>query len=110
MMPFHQTLITMVALIAGTLITRFLPFLIFPQNRKTPSFILYLGRVLPYAVMGLLVVFCLKEVSVLAYPYGIPEAIAIASIAIFHIWKNNVLISIAVGTLVYMALVQHVFV
>jgi len=109
MMPFHQTLITAAALILGTVVTRFLPFLLFPPNKETPPFIVYLGRVLPYAVMGLLVVFCLKGVSVISEPYGIPEALAILCIIVFHLWKNNVLISIGVGTVVYMILVQHIF-
>lgn len=109
MMPFNQTLITAAALITGTIITRFLPFLLFPPKKETPPFILYLGKVLPYAVMGLLVVFCLKEVSVISKPYGIPEVLAMLCILVFHLWKNNVLISIGVGTVVYMILVQHVF-
>lgn len=105
-----QTLITIAALILGTVATRVLPFLLFPPNKETPSFVLYLGRVLPYAVMGLLVIFCLKGVTVTAAPYGLPELLAILCILALHLWKSNTLLSIGGGTVIYMLLVQHVFV
>ncbi len=101
---------TISALVLGTVATRFLPFLLFPPQRKTPAYILYLGDVLPYAVIGLLVVFCLKGVSVTAAPHGLPELIAIVCIVLVHLWKNNVLVSIGGGTVIYMILVQYVFV
>jgi branched-subunit amino acid transport protein AzlD len=104
-----QTLITVAVLVLGTVITRTLPFFLFPPNKETPAFILYLGRVLPYAVMGLLVVFCLKGVTVTAAPYGLPELIAILCILALHLWKNNILLSIGGGTIIYMLLVQHFF-
>ena len=88
---------------------RFLPFLIFGENRKTPALIAYLGRVLPFAIMGMLVVYCLKDVSFLSAPFGIPEAIGCAVVAGLHVWKRNTLLSIGAGTVVYMLLVQFVF-
>ncbi|MDD3349793.1 MAG: AzlD domain-containing protein [Eubacteriales bacterium] len=105
-----QLLLTIAALVLGTVATRFLPFLLFPPHKKTPHYILYLGEVLPYAVIGLLVVFCLKGVSLVAAPHGLPELIAILCIIGVHFWKNNTLLSIGGGTLVYMLLVQYIFV
>ena len=92
-----------------TMSTRFLPFLIFGEKRKTPELVLYLGKVLPCAIMGMLVVYCLKEVSILAYPYGIPEALGILFVALLHLWKRNSLLSIGAGTVFYMVLVQVIF-
>ena len=94
----------------GTVITRFLPFLLFQNSKRNSSYINYLGKVLPYAAIGLLVVYCLKEVNILHGSYGIPEAIAILCIVILHYKKGNTLLSIGVGTLLYMLLVQFVFV
>ena len=88
---------------------RFLPFLIFGENRKTPKIIAYLGKVLPFAIMGMLVVYCLKDVSIASAPFGIPEAIGCIAVAGLHIWKRNTLLSIGAGTVVYMLLVQFVF-
>ena len=88
---------------------RFLPFLIFGENRKTPSVIAYLGQVLPFAIMGMLVVYCLKDVDLTAMPFGIPEALGCAIVAGLHVWKRNTLLSIGAGTVVYMLLVQFVF-
>lgn len=104
-----QTVGIILAVAVGVQLTRWLPFVLFPENKKPPKTILYLGKVLPPAMMGLLVAYCLKDVSVTAAPYGIPEAIAIAVVAGLHIWKRNVLLSIAVGTVLYMVLVQCVF-
>lgn len=104
-----QTLIMILAVTFGTMITRFVPFLLFPQSKEPPKYILYLGRVLPPAMMGLLVVYCLKDVSLANSPHGLPELLAIAAIVIVHKWKVNVLISIGGGTLLYMFLVQVVF-
>ncbi len=92
-----------------TMLTRFLPFLIFNEHRKTPEIILYLGKVLPCAIMGMLVVYCLKDVAFLSAPFGIPEFLGIAAVALLHIWKRNSLLSIGVGTVFYMVLVQLVF-
>ena len=88
---------------------RFLPFLIFGERKQTPSIIAYLGQVLPFAIMGMLVVYCLKDVSFSAAPFGIPEAIGCAAVALLHIWKRSTLLSIGGGTVVYMLLVQLVF-
>ena len=104
-----QTAAIILAVAAGTQITRWLPFLLFPENRQPPAVVRQLGQLLPPAVMGLLVVYCLKSVTPTAFPYGAPEAIAIAVTALLHGWKRNVLLSIAGGTAVYMVLVQTVF-
>lgn len=88
---------------------RFLPFLIFGENRKTPSVIAYLGQVLPFAIMGMLVVYCLKDVDLTAMPFGIPEALGCAVVAGLHVWKRSTLLSIGAGTVVYMLLVQFLF-
>lgn len=100
-------LIAVMAIITYAL--RAFPFLIFGGKRKTPEFVLYLGRVLPYAIIGMLVIYCLKNVSLVAAPHGIPEFIACALVAVLHIWKRNTLLSIVGGTVCYMLLVQLVF-
>lgn len=104
-----QTLVIIAMGVLGTIITRFLPFVIFKSAGAQHPFVTYLGRVLPYAAVGLLVVYCLKGVSFTQSPFGIPEAIAIAVIALLHFWKSNVLLSIGAGTALYMVLVQFVF-
>lgn len=88
---------------------RFLPFVIFGENRKTPEVITYLGKVLPFAIMGMLVVYCLKDISFTGAPFGIPEILGCAAVAGLHVWKRNTLLSIGVGTVCYMLLVQLVF-
>lgn len=105
-----QTLIIAVMFAIGTMITRFLPFVLFKGSNANDSYISYLGQVLPYAVIGMLVVYSLKGVNLIASPYGIPEAISIVIIAVLHYWKENALLSIGVGTVVYMVLVQFIFV
>ena len=104
----HSVWIIAVAALV-TAATRFLPFLIFRGGKKTPDIIVYLGKVLPYAIMGMLVVYCLKGVSFAAFPFGIPEFLGCAVVALLHIWKRNTLLSIGVGTVCYMLLVQLVF-
>ncbi len=104
---YNIALIVVMALV--TMATRFLPFLIFGEHRKTPELILYLGKVLPCAVMGMLVVYCLKDVTFLQAPFGLPELIGIVVVALLHLWKRNSLLSIGVGTVAYMLLVQLVF-
>lgn len=108
MTPLEQ-IITVAMIVAGTLLTRFLPFLLFPAGRKTPNFIRYLGQVLPTAVFGLLIVYCLKNVSLLSGSHGIPELLAIVCVVALHLWKRQMLLSIAGGTVCYMLLVQLVF-
>lgn len=100
-------MIAVIALVTAAL--RFLPFWIFGENQKTPPLIAYLGQVLPYAIMGMLVVYCLKGITFTASPFGIPELIGCAVVAGLHIWKRNTLLSIGAGTLCYMLLVQLVF-
>ena len=108
MNKLHAVLtIAVTALVTAGL--RFLPFLIFGENRKTPPLVTYLGQVLSYAIMGVLVVYCLKNVTLTAAPFGIPEAIGRAVVALLHVWKRNTLLSIGAGTVCYMLLVQFVF-
>ena len=105
----HSLLIVAVMAVF-TALTRFLPFLAFPEGRKRPKVITYLGTVLPYALIGMLVIYCFKSVSVFAYPYCIPELLAVALVAVLHLWKRNTLISVFGGVIFYMVLVQCVFV
>jgi len=100
-------LVAVVALV--TIALRFLPFWIFGENRSTPPLIAHLGQVLPFAIMGMLVVYCLKDISLTAAPFGFPEFISCALVAVLHIWKRNTLLSIGAGTVCYMLLVQFVF-
>ncbi|MCL2391932.1 MAG: AzlD domain-containing protein [Oscillospiraceae bacterium] len=104
-----QSLIIIGVLALGTAITRFLPFVFFPNPQSAPKYIIYLGKMLPAAAISLLVVYCLRYVTFVASPYGIPEAIAITVVAVLHIWKRNTLISILAGTVTYMLLVQFLF-
>ena len=108
-MTLTQQIITVIAVALATMLTRFLPFIVFPAGKPTPKYIQYLGRVLPAAVFGLLVVYCLKDVNILTGSHGIPELIAIAFIVVLHLWKKQMLLSIAGGTVLYMLLVQLVF-
>lgn len=104
-----ETVVMILAVAAGTQLTRWLPFWLFPENKEPPALVTYLGKVLPPAMMGLLVAYCLKDVSLITAPHGIPEAIALAAVVGLHLWKRNVLLSIAGGTILYMVLVQAVF-
>ena len=108
MPDLHSALmIAVIALVTAAL--RFLPFWIFGENRKTPPLINYLGQVLPYAIMGMLVVYCLKGISLSSFPFGLPEIIGCSVVTLLHIWKRNTLLSIGVGTVCYMLLVQFIF-
>jgi len=98
-----------IVMMLGTVITRFLPFFIFPPGKPTPEIVTYLGKTLPYATMTLLVVYCLKKVNLITSPHGIPEFIAILLIVVLHRWKGNSLLSIGAGTACYMILVQKIF-
>lgn len=102
---------TLVILIMGlvTLATRLLPVLIFGRGKKVPDYILYLGKVVPFTAMGLLIVYCLKDVSFMESPHGLPELIALAIVSGSYIWKRNTILSVVIGTVVYMILVQMVF-
>ncbi|MDO5541281.1 MAG: branched-chain amino acid transporter permease [Eubacteriales bacterium] len=107
--PDSQAIILILIMTVITFFIRALPFILFPGNKKTPDYILYLGKVLPFAIIGMLVVYCLKDVSVTTAPFGIPELIAVFSIVLVHVWKRNTLLSIGGGTLLYMFLVQFIF-
>lgn len=101
-------ILLMTAVVAGvTALLRFLPFAVF-QNR-VPAPILYLGRVLPFAIMAMLLVYCLRDTSFLSAPYGIPEVLAVSAVVALHKWKHHTLLSILGGTSLYMVLVQVVF-
>lgn len=108
-MTLTQEIITIALCALGTMLTRFLPFLIFRSDRPTPKYIKYIGNALPGAIFGMLVIYCLKDVSVFGGSHGIPEAIAIVVVIALHLWKRNMLFSIAGGTVCYMLLVQLVF-
>ena len=108
-LPTGQALAIVGAVTLGAIITRFLPFLLFPDSKPVPKVVEYLGRTLPAAMMGLLVVYCLKNVTWTVPPHGLPELLAILAVVLLHRWRGNVLISIAGGTALYMALVQLVF-
>lgn len=108
MTPIQQ-LATVALCAAATMLTRFLPFLIFRGSRPTPAYVRYLGRALPAAIFGMLVVYCLKNVTPFAGTHGLPELIAILATAALHLWKRQMLLSIAGGTACYMLLVQLVF-
>ena len=106
---WHSVII--IALVAvTTFTTRAIPFILFPEGKEIPKSVEYLGKVLPPAVIGLLVVYCLKNITPTQFPFGLPEIIAGAVVAILHLWKRNNLLSIGVGTILYMILIQTVFV
>lgn len=109
-MPDKHTLILIGVCALVTALLRFIPFIVFSGKRKTPAFITYLGKVLPFAIMGMLVVFCLKGTSVTSYPYGIPEIISVAAVTVIHIWKRNTLLSIIGGTALYIVLINFIFI
>lgn len=107
-MTLSQQMLTIAMVVLGTALTRFLPFLIFPSGRPTPKYIQYLGKVLPAAVFGLLVVYCLRDVDLLSGSHGLPELLSILLVIGLHVWKRQMLLSIAGGTIFYMFLVQTV--
>lgn len=105
-MTVAQQMIMIAVVVLGTMATRFLPFLIFPPGRPTPEYVKYLGRVLPAAAIGLLVVYSLKDVNVLSGARGLPELVSIAVVVWLHVWKKNMFLSIAAGTILYMVLIR----
>ena len=107
-MTLPQQAITIALCVIATMATRFLPFVIFSGKKETPAFVHYLGRALPSAIFALLVVYCLRNTDVTAH-FALPEALAIAATILLHLWKRQMLLSIAGGTAVYMLLVQLVF-
>ena len=109
MLTTLQALIIIGVLTLGTCITRFLPFALFPNATEAPRYITYLGKALPAAAISLLVVYCLRYINVTVFPHGLPEVIAISAVIALHLWRKNTLLSIGVGTVLYMLLIQFVF-
>lgn len=105
-----QLLLFFAIVALGTFLTRVLPFILFPENKAIPNYVKYLADVLPFTIIGLLVVYCLKDIRLTAAPFALPEAISILVIILLHRWKKNTLLSIGVGALLYMFLIQYVFV
>ena len=105
-----QALIIILVVSLGTQVTRWLPFVLFPEQKEPPAVVAYLGKVLPPAMMGLLVVYSLRNTDILSGSHGLPEAIAVTVTAGLHLWRRSTLLSILAGTAVYMLLVQLVFV
>ncbi|HIZ76777.1 MAG TPA: AzlD domain-containing protein [Firmicutes bacterium] len=108
MLSNGEMLLVVLAIAATVFFTRAVPFVLF-GGRTTPPYFIYLGKVLPFAIIALLIVYCLQKTTVLSYPYGLPEAIAVLAVVLVHLWKRNNLLSIAGGTVLYMVLVQCVF-
>ena len=108
-MTLSQQIITIAMCVLGTMLTRFLPFAVFSSKRPTPPYIQYLGKVLPGAIFSMLVVYCLRHVSLLQGSHGLPELITILLTVGLHIWKRQMLLSIAGGTVCYMLLIQFNF-
>lgn len=109
-MPAWQQAALIAICAAATMMTRFLPFFIFTPNKPLPLCVRYLGKALPAAIFALLVVYCLRHVSLISGNHGIPEAIGLAVTVALHLWKRQMLLSMAAGTLCYMGLVQYVFI
>ena len=105
-MTIAEQIITIALCALATMLTRFLPFIIFSENRKTPAFIQYLGKVLPAAIFGMLVVYCLRNVDIMQGSHGVPEAASVIITICLHLWKRQMLLSIAGGTMTYMLLIQ----
>ena len=108
-MTVAEQVVTILLAAAATMVTRFLPFVAFGGRRETPAIVNYLGRVLPGAIFAILVAYCLRDVDLAAAPHGAPELIAIAVVVALHLWRRNMLLSIAGGTIAYMLLVQLAF-
>jgi len=108
-MTVIESVITICICVFATMITRFLPFIVFNEKKETPAFVSYLGKYLPSAVFGMLVVYCLKDVSFISGTFGAPEIIGILVTAGLHLWKRNTLLSIGIGTAVYIILIQFIF-
>lgn len=109
MMTLTQQIVTIAMVILGTMLTRFVPFFVFPAGKPTPKYVQYLGNVLPPAVFGLLIIYCLKNVSIFTGSHAIPELLAITLVIALHTRKRQMLLSIAGGTIFYMILVQFIF-
>ena len=102
--------VVMIIIIAGvTYLTRSLPFLLFPAGKEAPSYVKYLGSVLPYATIAMLIIYCLKDIGPLEWPHGIPELISLAAVIVVQLKKHNILLSIAIGFAIYMVLIRTLF-
>lgn len=104
-----QKIITIAVVVLATMLTRFLPYIAFPEGRKVPAFVRYLGKVLAPAVFGLLVVYCLRNTAILTGNHGIPELISLIVVILLYVWKHGMVLPMAGGTICYMLLVQFVF-
>ncbi len=109
MTDYRHAIIVIAVMGLAVLATRIVPVLIFGRGERVPEFILYLGRVVPYTAMGLLIVYCLRDMPVLDAPHGLPEIISLAVVTVTYIWKRNTILSVVIGTALYMFLVQSVF-
>ena len=109
-MTLTQQIITIALCALATMLTRFLPFIIFSKNKETPKFIQYIGKYLPSAVFGMLVIYCLKDVNILGGHHGLPELIAIVVTVLLHLWQRKMILSISGGTISYMLLINFVFI
>lgn len=109
LMTSSEQILTIGMVVLGTMMTRFLPFVLFPPSRPTPAYIQYLGKVLPSAALGLLVIYSVKDIQLFSGEHGVPELIAITVVIALHYWKKNMLLSIAGGTVLYMLFVQMLF-
>lgn len=108
-MDKHAILLIIVVSVV-TILLRFLPFIIFNDKKEPPKIITYLGNILPFSVMAMLVVYCFKDISFTNFPFGLPEVIAGTIVVLLHVWKKNTLLSIISGTIVYMLLIQFIFI
>lgn len=109
MIDVKHSLLQIAIMAVITLILRVLPFLLFPEGKKRPAFITYLGSVLPYALIGMLVIYCFKGISFTQGSHGLPELIAAIAVVLLHLWKKNTLLSVFGGTAFYMILLNFVF-
>ena len=109
MTDHRHAMIVIIVMGLAVLATRIMPVLIFGRGEKVPEFILYLGRVVPYTAMGLLIVYCLRDMPVLEAPHGLPELISLTAVTLTYLWKRNTILSVVIGTALYMFLVQSVF-
>ena len=101
-----QQIITIAMVVLGTVLTRFISFIVFPAGKETPKFVKYLGKVLPAAVLGMLVIYCYKSIDFSSAYHGLPEIVSGLLVAGLHLWKKNMLLSIAAGTVFYMVLIR----